>query len=166
MASAPPTKCFDISGSSVPSLHNFLLATSDMTVRDALKIVRPHISGLTDSVLKEMLADNGRWVEQVQMACLAGQELKLALRIFTIIETPFNDPFYNKVTDALCMIPPPHLFTPGPCLFSYLGPLQLCSPEFLEDFAPFAKLLLHAVQALMQQPEYVYDGPAYRWVIA
>jgi hypothetical protein len=44
--------------------------------------------------------------------------------------------------------------------------LQLCSPEFLEDFAPFAKLLLRAVQALMQQPEYVYDGPAYRWVIA
>jgi hypothetical protein len=137
MASAPPTKCFDISGTSVPSLHNFLLATSDMTVRDALKIVRPHISGLTDSVLKEMLADNGRWVEQVKIACLAGQELKLALRIFTIIETPFNDPFYNKVTDALCMIPPLRTCSPQGLVFFLTSVLCSCAaPSFSRTSHP------------------------------
>ena len=50
---------------------------------------------------------------------------------------------------------------PGP----FTAHLQARSPKLLEHYAPFAKLLLLAVQALMQQPQYFYEGPAYRWEI-
>jgi hypothetical protein len=40
--------------------------------------------------------------------------------------------------------------------------LQERSPELLLRHAAFAKILLRATTALMQQSEFFYDGPAFR----
>ena len=40
--------------------------------------------------------------------------------------------------------------------------MQARSPKLLEQHAPFAKLLLRATHELMKQPQYTYEGPAYR----
>ena len=40
--------------------------------------------------------------------------------------------------------------------------MQARSPKLLEHHAPFAKLLLRATHELMKQPQYTYEGPAYR----
>ena len=41
--------------------------------------------------------------------------------------------------------------------------MQARSPKLLEQHAPFAKLLLRATHELMKQPQYTYEGPAYRF---
>ena len=40
--------------------------------------------------------------------------------------------------------------------------MQARSPKLLEQHAPFAKLLLRATHELIKQPQYTYEGPAYR----
>ena len=40
--------------------------------------------------------------------------------------------------------------------------MQGRSPKLLEQHAPYAKLLLRATHQLMKQPQYTYEGPAYR----
>ena len=40
--------------------------------------------------------------------------------------------------------------------------MQARSPKLLELHAPYAKLLLRATHELMKQPQYTYEGPAYR----
>ena len=40
--------------------------------------------------------------------------------------------------------------------------MQNRSPLLLQHYAPYAKLLLRATHQLMKQPEYAYEGPAYR----
>ena len=104
----PPTDVFDISGTSVASLQNFLDTTADITCRQALFILLPHCPGLAPSVLESMLVANGWEVQHVQVAGLVDQELKLAVRMFTV-ELPyplyrtFNNPFFDKA----CTPPPP-----------------------------------------------------------
>ena len=72
--------------------------------------MRPCLPGLTPSVLENILVANAWEVAQIAIAGLADEELKLAVRIFTI-EAPypvyrkFNDPFFDKV-------PPPPPPTP------------------------------------------------------
>jgi hypothetical protein len=99
--SAPAADAFDISGTSVASLQNFLEPTPDFTCRQALFFLLPHCHGLAPKKLDEMLVANGWEVEQVQVAGLADYELKLAVRMFTV-EQPyplyrsFNNPFFDK----------------------------------------------------------------------
>ena len=110
MSHVPPANCFDISGTSVSSLQGFLDHAPDLTVRQALQLMRPCLPGLTPSVLENILVANAWEVAQIAIAGLADEELKLAVRIFTI-EAPypvyrkFNDPFFDKV-------PPPPPLTP------------------------------------------------------
>ena len=111
--SAPAADAFDISGTSVASLHNFLVPTPDVTCRLALLSLLPQCFGLAPQTLEDMLFANGWEVEQVQVAGLADLELKLAVRMFTV-EQPyplyrsFNNPFFDKVPPLLppvCLSP-------------------------------------------------------------
>ena len=112
-APGPSADAFDISGTSVASLQNFLEPTPDVTCRQALFFLLPQCHGLTPKKLEEMLVANGWEVEQVQVAGLADLELKLAVRMFTV-EQPyplyrsFNNPFFDKVPPLLppvCLSP-------------------------------------------------------------
>ena len=102
MSHFPPADSFDISGSSVSSLQGFLDHVPDVTVAQALELMRAHLPGLTPSVLHNILVANTWEVRQIVIAGLTDEELKLAVRIFTI-EAPypvyrkFNDPFFDKV---------------------------------------------------------------------
>ena len=102
MSLAPPSDFFDISGTSVSALQGFLDHAPDMTVRDSLQLMRPHLTGLTPAVLDNILVANEWEVAQIPIAGLVDEELKLAVRIFTV-EAPypvyrkFNDPFFDKV---------------------------------------------------------------------
>ena len=112
MSHFPPADAFDISGSSVSSLQGFLDHVPDVTVAQALELMRAHLPGLTPSVLHNILVANTWEVRQIIIAGLTDEELKLAVRIFTI-EAPypvyrkFNDPFFDKVP-CLPTPSPPH----------------------------------------------------------
>ena len=119
MSHFPPADSFDISGSSVSSLQGFLDHVPDVTVAQALELMRAHLPGLTPSLLHNILVANTWEVAQIVIAGLTDEELKLAVRIFTI-EAPypvyrkFNDPFFDKV---------PWLPTPSPpslCRLSFM----------------------------------------------
>ena len=107
MSHFPPADSFDISGSSVSSLQGFLDHVPDLTVAQSLELMRPRLPGLTPSVLHNILVANTWEVAQIATAGLTDEELKLAVRIFTI-EAPYpvyrkvNDPFFDKVA-----APPP-----------------------------------------------------------
>jgi len=112
-APGPSADAFDISGTSVASLQNFLVPTPDVTCRLALLSLLPHCPGLAPQTLEDMLVANGWEVQQVQVAGLADLELKLAVRMFTV-EQPyplyrsFNNPFFDKVPPLLppvCLSP-------------------------------------------------------------
>ena len=112
-APGPSADAFDISGTSVASLQNFLEPTPDVTCREALFFLLPQCHGLAPKKLDEMLVANGWEVQQVQVAGLADLELKLAVRMFTV-EQPyplyrsFNNPFFDKVPPLLppvCLSP-------------------------------------------------------------
>ena len=101
MSAAHGTDSFDISGTSVSGLQNFLSAVPDTSVRDALEQLRPSCTGLSATVLSDMIEANTWEVGQIQVPCLT-QDQKLAVRIYTC-EIPFpmyrwfNEPFYSKV---------------------------------------------------------------------
>ena len=106
--SLPPADAFDISGTSVSSLQNFLAPTPDVSCRQALFILLPHCPGLVPSVLEDMLIANGWEVQHIHVAGLVDHELKLAVRMFTVehpfpLYRSFNNPFNDKVQ------PPPPL---------------------------------------------------------
>ena len=99
MSSSPPvTLHFDISGTSVSSLQNFLQHVPDMTVREALDFMRPHCPGLTAGMLNDLIVANGWEVAQISIKCLFDEQLKLAVRIFTI-EAPY--PVYRLFNEPL-----------------------------------------------------------------
>jgi hypothetical protein len=103
MSHFPPADSFDISGTSVASLHNFLNTTPDVSCRQALLSLLPHCPGLTPAALDDMLFANGWEVQNIQVAGLMDQELKLAVRMFTVEEPyplyrSFNEPFFNMVS--------------------------------------------------------------------
>ena len=110
MAAAQGTDSFDITGTSVSGLQNFLSAIPDTSARAALEQLRPCCTWLSAAVLNDMIVANTWEVGQIQVRCLT-QDQKLAVRIYTC-ETPFpmyrwfNEPFYSKVT-------PPILFSSG-----------------------------------------------------
>ena len=58
--------------------------------------------------------------------------------------------------------PLPPLIVPLVVYADDLLRMQARSPKLLEHYAPFAKLLLRATHELMKQPQYTYEGPAYR----
>ena len=58
--------------------------------------------------------------------------------------------------------PLPPLIVPLVVYADDLLRMQARSPKLLEQHAPFAKLLLRATHELMKQPQYTYEGPAYR----
>jgi hypothetical protein len=111
--SAPAADAFDISGTSVASLQNFLNPTPDATCREALFLLLPHCPGLHPPVLDNMLVANGWEVQHIHVPGLTDFELKLAVRMFTV-EQPyplyrsFNNPFFDKVPPP----PPPSPSTP------------------------------------------------------
>ncbi len=104
MAAVQATDSFDISGTSVSSLQNFLSGVVDISVRDALEQLRPCCTGLSASVLDDMLTANAWEVAQIDMTCI-NHDQKLAVRIYTC-ELPFpvyrwfNEPFYSQVLKA------------------------------------------------------------------
>jgi hypothetical protein len=123
----------------VSSLQNFLQHTPDVTVRQALTLMMPHMPGFSVSMLEDVLVANAFEVSHIHVAGLDDAELKLAVRIFTIehpyaVCYPFNDAFYDKNR----------------------------SPQLLESFAPYAKLLMRAAHCLLGQAQHVYEGAAYR----
>ena len=112
MSHFPPADSFDISGSSVSSLQGFLDHVPDVTVAQALELMRPHLPGRTPSVLHNILVANTWEVQQIVIAGLTDEELKLAVRIFTIegpypVYRKFNDPFFDKVPWLPTPSPPP-----------------------------------------------------------
>ena len=132
---APAADAFDISGTSVSSLQNFLDPTPDVTCRQALLLLLPHSPGLSSKQLDDMLLANGWEVQHIHVPGLTDHELKLAVRMFTV-EQPyplyrtFNNPFFDKV-----QLPPPH---PPPSLT--LAP-QNRSPQLLQHHAAYCLLL-------------------------
>jgi hypothetical protein len=119
----------------VSSLQNFLQHTPDVTVRQALTLMMPHMPGFSVSMLEDVLVANAFEVSHIHVAGIDDAELKLAVRIFTIehpyaVCYPFNDAFYDKNR----------------------------SPQLLESFAPYAKLLMRAAHCLMGQAQHVYEG--------
>ncbi len=58
MSAAHGTDSFDISGTSVSGLQNFLSAVPDTSVRDALEQLRPSCTGLSATVLSDMIEAN------------------------------------------------------------------------------------------------------------
>jgi hypothetical protein len=134
---------FDISGATATSLNvslqGFLDRAPDLTVRQSLELMRPHMPDLNPSDFDSMIVANMWEVEQIHIACLEDIELKLAVRIYTA-QQPYA--VYRKLNS------------------SFLDKAR--SPALLEPYAPYAKLLLRATHALMKQPQYEYDGPGYR----
>ena len=131
---------FDISGANAASLNfslqGFLDRAPDLTVRQSLDLMRPHMPDLNPSDFDSLLVANLWEVEQIHIACLDDVELKLAARIYTVdqpyaVYRKLNPPFLDKAR----------------------------SPALLEPYAPYAKLLLRATHALMKQPQYAYEGP-------
>jgi hypothetical protein len=93
---------FDISGSSVSALQNFLDWVPDVPLEEALEILRPYCTGLSRELLQSMIVSNKFEVQHVSIACLPDVELKLAIRLFTVNEPFqlfrwFNRPFFDKV---------------------------------------------------------------------
>jgi hypothetical protein len=138
---------FDISGATATSLslnfslQGFLDRAPDLTVRQSLELMRPHMPELwlKSSVFDNMLDANSWEMEQIHVAYLEDPQLKLAVRIYTLehpypVHSKFNLPFLDKAR----------------------------SPTLLEPYAPYAKLLLRATHALMKQPQYLYEGPGHR----
>jgi hypothetical protein len=131
---------FDISGTSVSSLQNFLASAPDVTCRQALFILLPLCPGLTQAVLEDMLVANGWEVQHIHVPGLVDQELKLAVRMFTV-EQPyplyrsFNNPFFDKVSAPPLppLSPPSTALTPAP---------QKRSPQLLQHHAAYCRPLL------------------------
>ncbi len=142
---APAADAFDISGTSVASLQNFLDPTPDATCREALFLLLPHCPGLHPPVLDNMLVANGWEVQHIHVPGLTDFELKLAVRMFTV-ELPyplyrsFNNPFFDKVPTPL-----PPSSSLHPCAPSTVTPVaQNRSPLLLQHHAAYCRLPLRS----------------------
>lgn len=100
---------FDISQTSVSRLHNWLAVIPDVPLRQALEQLLPYCPGLSSGMLADMIESNGSEVATITVHGFVDQDLKLAIRMFTV-EEPFpiyawfNEPFFNKVTVAKCIV--------------------------------------------------------------
>ena len=67
MTDAQGTDSFDITGTSVSGLQNFLRDVPDTSVRDALEQLRPYCTGLSAAALSDMLVANAWEVDQIEV---------------------------------------------------------------------------------------------------
>ena len=150
---------FDVSGTSVAVLQGFLDPIPIVPIEEAIETLRGYCPDCSPQVAHNTLIANKWEVAQLHIAGFTDEDYKCAIRIFTAEEPyPFfrwiNAPFFSKVN--------PILFVSIACVLVLMRLGQRRSKFSLRLHAPYVKLLMRAIQALMSLPQFAYEGVGYR----
>jgi hypothetical protein len=129
--------CSSISTQNV-SLQNFLDDVPDVPLRQALELMHPCLADpslIKDAVLH---SQHLQLMMQTELTPVAGldRDLELSLRMYFDVS---SSRLYRELHKAF-----------------------LSGPQRLQPYAAYAKIFLRAMLTVMKQPNFCYDGPAYK----